>query len=136
MKNIKINNLFAFIASALVTFFVTFIVVVLNSYIFLDPIADKIVKERFNAGQIALKETMGHQLLPIDIEWPLASIVFFVFAMSVYWFIYGLVVKKKLPNYPKLLMFLLPIFFGAFVQEFYFIPLYILVCFLGVKAAS
>ncbi len=47
---IKINKLSVFVISALVSFCVLFLIVAINSYIFLDPIADEIVRERFNSG--------------------------------------------------------------------------------------
>jgi hypothetical protein len=128
---IKINKFNVFLISALLSFCVLFIIVAINSTIFLDPIADEIVKERFDSGQIQLDSP---DQPPIDIQWPLKSVVFFVFALSIYWFCYGRVIKKIIPTYPVALTFLLPILFSAFIQEFYFIPVYVLACYLGLKS--
>jgi len=133
---IKINKLSVLIISILTSFCALFLITSINSYIFLDPIADKIVRERFDTGQIQLDSSNHSGPNSIDIQWPLGSIVFFVTAFSVYWFFYGRIIAQKNPSYPTTLIYLLPILFSIFIQEFYFIPVYILACYFGLKSVK
>jgi uncharacterized oligopeptide transporter (OPT) family protein len=131
-----IKRILFFVISVFVTFLVTTLVAVINSYMFLDSIIDEKVKERFNAGQIALDQTIKQQQATIDLKWPLSSIIFFVFVMSLYWFFYGRITKIYLPTYPIVMIVLLPVIYSLFVQDFYFMPLYFLVCLLGLKSTN
>lgn len=131
-----IKRVIFFVFSIFLTFFVTIFVAIINSYIFLDSIIDEKVKERFNAGQIVLDQTIKHQQAAIDLTWPLSSIIFFAFVMSLYWFFFGRISKIYLPAYPMVMIVSLPVLYSVFVQDFYFLPLYFLVCLLGLKSAS
>jgi len=124
-----------FVFSVFLTLFIVTCVAIINAEIFLGPIIDEIVKERFEAGRIVNGQLILDQTV-INPEWPLPSIIFFVSLISLYWFFYGRMSKIYFPSYPRAIILLLPVLCSVLIQDFYFMPLYFLVCFFGLKSAN
>jgi len=130
-----VKKVIFFVFSFFSTLCVIICIAIINSYIFLDPIIDEQAKERINAARIVNGEiVMDHSVM--NVPWPLPSIIFFVVVMSLYWFFYGRMSKIYFPSYPRAMILLLPVLCSVVVQDFYFLPVYFVVCFLGVKSVA
>jgi len=137
-----INKIIFFICSIFISLSVMFCVTITSSRIFLEPIREKEIYDRFKSGQLVINKSVEHQQITTDAVWTSSSIVFFIFFMSLYWFFYGRVSKIYFHSYPTIIILLLPVlcniqqFNHIQIHVFYSLPLYVLVCFFGIKSAN
>ncbi len=122
-KKVLLFYLVFLIASLLFTIILSLV----NHSFFIENTVDAKYQELFNSKQIPIPDSQKKEIeININIDWPIEALIFHYLFLSIYWYLFGFLLKKKFSNYPIILFFSTPLLVGIIVFDNIYIVMFFL----------
>lgn len=117
----KLKLTFHYFLCLFISLFFSIFLSIFNHFLFVESVVDSKYLELFESKRIPMPDGKNREVkIDIKVDFPVKSLIFFYSVLSIYWYFFGVYLKKKFKKQSVYLFFLIPLFIGiAYLDRFY-----------------